>query len=64
MLVLTRRVGERILIGDQVEVTVVRIGSGVVRIGVNAPAEMSVMRPEIRTGGQIVERGRRMMQPK
>ena len=48
MLVLTRRLGERILIGDQIEVTVVRIGSGVVRIGVDAPAELTVMRPEFR----------------
>ncbi len=64
MLVLTRRLGERILIGDQIEVTVVRIGSGVVRIGVNAPAEMTVMRPEIRSPRRIGERRRRMMLPK
>ncbi len=64
MLVLTRRLGERILIGDQIEVTVVRIGSGVVRIGVDAPAELTVMRPEIRSGRQVAERRRRMMQPK
>jgi carbon storage regulator len=50
MLVLSRRAGERIQIGDQIEVTVVRIGPGVVRIGIQAPAEMTVMREEIRQG--------------
>ncbi len=48
MLVLSRRAGERIQIGDQIEVTVVRIGPGVVRIGIDAPSEMAVMREEIR----------------
>lgn len=64
MLVLSRRVGERIQIGDQIEVTVVRIGSGVVRIGVEAPDEMVVMRPEIRASGRHVERRRRVAQPR
>jgi carbon storage regulator len=50
MLVLSRRAGERIQIGDQIEVTVVRIGPGVVRIGIDAPSEMTVMRDEIRQG--------------
>ena len=48
MLVLSRRAGERIQIGDQVEVTVVRIGPGVVRIGVEAPQQMQVLREEVR----------------
>jgi carbon storage regulator len=48
MLVLSRRVGQRIQIGDQIEVTVVRIAPGVVRIGVDAPAEMTVVRDEIK----------------
>lgn len=47
MLVVTRKVGERIVIGDQVTVTVVRIAGGVVRIGVDAPAEFSVVRREL-----------------
>jgi carbon storage regulator len=47
MLVLSRGVGERIQIGDQIEVVVVRIGPGLVRIGIQAPAEMPVMREEI-----------------
>jgi carbon storage regulator len=47
MLVLSRGVGERIQIGEQIEITVVRISPGVVRIGVEAPGGMSVMRQEI-----------------
>lgn len=47
MLVLSRKVGERILIGDQVIVTVVRISGGGVRIGIEAPAEMAVIREEL-----------------
>ena len=39
MLVLSRKVGERILIGDQIAVTVVRVTGGGVRIGIEAPAE-------------------------
>ena len=50
MLVVSRRVGERIQIGNEIEVTVVRIGSGVVRIGVEAPAEMVVMRKKFGPG--------------
>ena len=47
MLVLTRKVGERILIGDQVVITVVKLGHGSVRIGVDAPPEMAVVREEL-----------------
>jgi carbon storage regulator len=56
MLVLSRRAGERIQIGDSIEVTVVRIASGVVRIGIDAPAEMSVIREEIKSGKNIYQR--------
>lgn len=48
MLVLSRKVGERILIGDDISVTVVRITGGGVRIGVEAPPEMPVVRQELR----------------
>lgn len=48
MLVLARKVGERILIGDNIAVTVVRMGSGVVRLGVEAPHEMPVVREELK----------------
>ncbi len=47
MLVLSRKVGERILIGDHVTVTVVRITGGGVRLGIEAPAETSVIREEL-----------------
>ena len=47
MLVLARRVGERILIGDQIAVTVVKTGPASVRIGVEAPAEFPVVREEL-----------------
>ncbi len=50
MLVLSRKVGERILIGDQIAVTVVRITGGGVRIGIEAPAEMPVIREELKEG--------------
>jgi carbon storage regulator len=48
MLVLSRKVGERILIGDNISITVVRITGGGVRIGVEAPAEMPVIRQELK----------------
>ncbi|MFM8251725.1 MAG: carbon storage regulator [Planctomycetota bacterium] len=47
MLVVTRKVGEQIVIGDHVTVTVVRIAGGAVRIGIEAPKEYSVMRREL-----------------
>jgi carbon storage regulator len=47
MLVLARKVGEKILIGENISVTVVRIAPGVVRIGIEAPSEMSIIREEI-----------------
>ena len=48
MLVLSRKAGERILIGDNITVTVVRIAPGVVRIGVDAPADLPIVREEIK----------------
>jgi len=47
MLVLSRKIGERILIGDNVTVTVVRVSGGGVRLGIDAPAEMAVVREEL-----------------
>ena len=47
MLVLSRKVGERIRIGDEITVTVVRLVGGSVRIGVEAPREMLVVREEL-----------------
>lgn len=47
MLILTRRVGESLMIGDEVNVTVLGIRGNQVRIGVNAPKEVAVHREEI-----------------
>lgn len=47
MLVLSRKPGERILIGDQVKVTIVRITPNSVRIGIEAPKEMEIVREEL-----------------
>ena len=47
MLILTRRVGETLVIGDDVNVTVLGVRGNQVRIGVNAPKEVAVHREEI-----------------
>lgn len=48
MLCLTRRIGERIVIGDGITVQVLQISGGIVRIGVEAPAGVQIDREEIR----------------
>jgi carbon storage regulator len=58
MLVLSRKVGERILVGDQVTVTVVRIANGAVRIGIEAPPEMAVIREELQQRMESTSRSR------
>jgi carbon storage regulator len=47
MLVLTRRAGERLLIGDNIAVTVVRAERGKVRLGIEAPPDVVVLREEL-----------------
>jgi carbon storage regulator len=57
MLILTRRLTETLVIGDNVTITVLAIKGGRVRIGVNAPREVSVNREEI---FEKTRRGHRM----
>lgn len=47
MLILTRRVGETLIIGDDVNVTVLGVKGNQVRLGINAPKDVSVHREEI-----------------
>jgi len=54
MLVLTRKVGESFVIGDNITVTVVRVVGGGVRIGIEAPDDCMVMRQELR---ELLESG-------
>ncbi|MFO0957125.1 MAG: carbon storage regulator CsrA [Isosphaeraceae bacterium] len=48
MLVLTRKVGERIMIGESIVLTVVRIQGDKIRLGIDAPQEVTIHREEIR----------------
>ena len=48
MLVLTRKVGESFVIGDDITITVVRVVGGGVRIGIEAPNDCPIMRQELR----------------
>lgn len=47
MLVLSRKIGERVLVGDAVVITVVRIGPNAVRLGIEAPKDMDIVRTEL-----------------
>lgn len=47
MLVLSRKPGERIHIGNDVQITVVRIGPNNVRIGIEAPRDVNIVREEL-----------------
>lgn len=49
MLVLSRDAGERFFISDNITITVVRIGPNVVRIGIDAPKSMAIVREELIT---------------
>ena len=58
MLILTRRVGETVMIGDDVTITVLGVKGNQVRVGINAPKHVAVHREE------IYERIKREQHPK
>jgi carbon storage regulator len=47
MLVLSRKVGERIQLGENITVTLVKISGNIVRLGIDAPRDMTVVRQEL-----------------
>ncbi|HVA48324.1 MAG TPA: carbon storage regulator [Pirellulales bacterium] len=47
MLVVTRKVNQSIQVGDDITITVVRVGQGTVRIGIEAPPHLSILRREL-----------------
>ena len=47
MLVLTRKADQKIIIGEEIEITIVRVRGNAVRLGINAPREVSVVRGEL-----------------
>ena len=55
MLVLSRKVGERIRIGNDICVTVVRIAQAGVRLGIEAPAHFTIIREELEEGNVAPE---------
>ena len=62
MLILTRRIGETLIVGDDVNITVLGVKGNQVRLGINAPKDVSVHREEIylriqqeKQGGDVEE---------
>lgn len=55
MLTLTRNVGETIIIGDNIEVTVAEVRGNTVRLSINAPREIRILREEVRQRIQLAE---------
>lgn len=47
MLVITRKLGEAILIGDDIEISISKIEDGSVKLAINAPKEMAILRKEL-----------------
>ena len=59
MLVLTRKVGERVFIGGDVAVTIVRVSQGTVRLGIEAPPETPIVREELQLELEAADAARR-----
>ena len=57
MLVLSRKVGERILVGGDIVLTVVRIGPNAVRFGIDAPMNMNIVREELVVSDHPIQAG-------
>ncbi|MDX1808828.1 MAG: carbon storage regulator CsrA [Sulfurospirillaceae bacterium] len=47
MLILSRKVGESILLDDKISITVVEVSKGIVRLGIDAPKEVLILRKEL-----------------
>jgi carbon storage regulator len=56
MLVLSRRLNETIVIGDNIKITVVGVNGGQVRLGFEAPKDVKIFREEVRDKGSSKER--------
>jgi carbon storage regulator len=52
MLVLSRKEGERIMLGDSVVLTIVRVSGDRVRLGIEAPSDMLILREELSASGE------------
>ncbi len=63
MLILTRRIGETLMVGDNVTITVLSVKGNQVRIGVKAPAEVAVHREEIYNRIHETDAGKHATQP-
>ncbi len=64
MLILARRIGESIMIGDQVEISVVDIKGDQVKLGINAPSQVKVYRREVYAAIQEENRAAAAAAPK
>jgi carbon storage regulator len=62
MLILTRKIGETVIVGNSVRITVVDLSPGVARLGFEAPPEISIYREEIYK--EIVEANKQALQDK
>jgi carbon storage regulator len=56
LLILTRKVGESIAIGDEIKITVVSTKGGQVRIGIDAPKTVAISRTELSAGSEVCEK--------